>query len=322
MDFEKTFYPFILISKKRYVGNKYEHNEHDYYQASTGIVLKRRDNCALTKLVVGLIVRSILEEKSIEKAIAFTKETLRNILTGKYPMEKFVITKTLKGPSMDKFERKIEQKKDKDDRYYADRTRIAHVVLADRQADRNKGSAPQSNDRVKYAYIITDKENISCQGDRIEDPDYIIEHGLSLDYVFYLTNQIMKPSIQFLELLADKPEKIFEHVIMIETNRLEGKKPLNYYFQLAAAIENAKNMPDALNGEDENEDDGDEEDVLFDKQFITNFDSDEVENCNKQVIIHKGGKKSANIIKKPVAKKGKVVKVIKRTVNAEGGFSL
>lgn len=303
MCFEKALFPLALVSKKRYVGNKYEHNENDYYQASMGIVLKRRDNCALTKIVVGLIVRSILNDRSIEKAIAFTKETLRNILTGKYHMDKFVITKTLKGPSMNKQERKIEQAKHKDDRYYSDRTRLAHVVLADRMADRDKGSAPQSNDRVSFAYVIT-KGEISCQGDRVEDPNYIIKNKLELDYIFYLTNQIMKPSIQFLELLTDNPAKIFEHVIMIEQNRQQGKRPLNYYFRALEDLAKVKDMPDAFKGEDDsdNEDD-DEEDIemnKFNSIFVTNFSDDSVKDTPKNVIV-KGNK--SNVIKKAPPKR-------------------
>jgi hypothetical protein len=44
LEYEKTFYPWISLSKKRYVGNLYETNPDKYYQKSMGIVLKRRDN--------------------------------------------------------------------------------------------------------------------------------------------------------------------------------------------------------------------------------------------------------------------------------------
>ncbi len=332
MAYEKTFYPFILVSKKRYVGNKYEFNDTDYYQASMGIVLKRRDNCDLTKIVVGLIVRSILEEKSIEKAIAFTKETLRNILIGKYPINKFVVTKTLKGPSMTVMERKIEQNKAKEDRYYSDRTSLAHVVLADRIAERSPGNAPASNERIPFAYVIVPFV-VKKQGERVEHPDYIIENNLELDYVYYILHQFMKPSIQFLELLTPNPEKIFEHVIMIETNRRTGKRPLNYYFKLLEEIEQAKNMPDAFRGEDEDSDEEDEEEEgnkEFNKQFITNFDNDDNINYDKKEVVHRASKKPVGktpivkkvVAKKPVVKKVKTINVTNKKINNNGGFSL
>ena len=44
------------------------------------------------------------------------------------------------------------------------------------------------------------------QGDRIEDPDYIVKQGLELDYEFYITNQIMNPVKQVLDLSMDEKE--------------------------------------------------------------------------------------------------------------------
>ena len=38
------------------------------------------------------------------------------------------------------------------------------------------------------------------QGNRIEHPDYIQEKGLKLDYDFYISNQIMNPVKQVLDL--------------------------------------------------------------------------------------------------------------------------
>ena len=46
------------------------------------------------------------------------------------------------------------------------------------------------------------KRNI-LQGDRIEHPDYIHENGLEIDYKFYITNQIMNPVKQVLDLEGD-----------------------------------------------------------------------------------------------------------------------
>ena len=43
----------------------------------------------------------------------------------------------------------------------------------------------------------------------IETPNFIKEQGLELDYLFYMTNQIMKPALQFLELVSKDAEDIF-----------------------------------------------------------------------------------------------------------------
>ena len=49
LEYEKVFWPFIIFSKKRYVGNKYEFSTKKFKQTSMGIVLKRRDNAPIVK---------------------------------------------------------------------------------------------------------------------------------------------------------------------------------------------------------------------------------------------------------------------------------
>jgi DNA polymerase elongation subunit (family B) len=190
-NYEKVLYPFVIVSKKRYVGNLYEEDPNKYKQKSMGIVLKRRDNAPIVKIICGSIIDKILNERSSKKAVQVTKEGLINMLSNKYPIDKFIISKTLKGS-------------------YKKRSQIAHAVLADRMALRDPGNKPESNDRIPYVHIITDK-NVELQGDKIEHPDYVIKNKLEIDYLHYIENQIMKPSIQFLELIVNNPEEIFNH---------------------------------------------------------------------------------------------------------------
>lgn len=229
MAYEKSYYPFVILSKKRYVGNKYETNTEYYSQNSMGISLKRRDNAQIVKIAVGGIVKSILNEKSKEGAIEFIKTVLKKMIKDEYDMDKFIITKTLKGNAMTEKERIIENSKPKEERKYADRTRIVHVVLADRMADRDPGNRPASNDRIPFAYIITNKKT-KLQGEKVEHPEYIIQNKLKLDYLFYIIHQIQKPAIQFLQYLMDEPNKIFEKIINKELNKRKGAKPVNHYF--------------------------------------------------------------------------------------------
>jgi DNA polymerase elongation subunit (family B) len=211
--YEKVYWPFIIISKKRYVGNLYSFDPDKYEQKSMGLVTKRRDNADIVKVVVGGIIDQILNKRSKQGAVEFTKSRLMKIITGKYSIDKFIISKTLK---------------DKD--VYADWTRQAHVVLADRMAQRDPGNKPQSNDRMPFVYIETDKK-VKLQGDHIEHPQYIKDNDLKIDYLFYITNQIKKPSIQFLELITKNPESIFKRYIIREENRKAGIDPIMKFFK-------------------------------------------------------------------------------------------
>ena len=50
LEYEKTFWPYsIILTKKRYVGNKYEFDKNKYKMNYMGIVLKRRDNAPIVK---------------------------------------------------------------------------------------------------------------------------------------------------------------------------------------------------------------------------------------------------------------------------------
>ena len=182
LEYEKTFWPFVILSKKKYIGNLYEHDVNKFKQKGMGIVLKRRDNANILKRVYGGIIDIILQHKELSVALEFLKDSLDDLVAGKYPLEDLVITKTLRGT-------------------YADPTRIAHKVLADRMFLRDPGSAPQVNDRIPYVYVEHDRNDKSLlQGDKIEDPTYIRENKIRPDYTFYISNQLQNPISQLLSL--------------------------------------------------------------------------------------------------------------------------
>ena len=187
LEYEKTFYPFILFSKKRYIGYKYEHDINKYKETSMGIVTKRRDNAKIVKYVYKRVMDCLLKEKNLEKSIETLKEDMRQLLGGKFELNMLTITKSLRG-------------------FYANPEQIAHKVLADRMGERDPGNKPQSNDRIPYVYIQTKipKDGKILQGDRVEHPQYIIENKLKPDYSFYITNQIMKPVGQIFSLIVEQ----------------------------------------------------------------------------------------------------------------------
>jgi DNA polymerase elongation subunit (family B) len=184
--YEKTFYPFILFCRKRYVGMKYEEdpNPAKAKRMSMGIVLKRRDNAPIVKDVFGGALDTLLQEKDVRKAAAFVKQKLKDILDNKVPLEKFVLSKSLR-----------------DD--YKNPEQIAHRVLADRMADRDPGTAPKVGDRVQYVYVEGAKKGAK-QGDKIEHIDYVRAKKLSVDTTFYVTNQIQNPVAQLFALCIEQ----------------------------------------------------------------------------------------------------------------------
>lgn len=207
LEYEKTFWPFIILTKKRYVGNKYEFDKSKYKMNYMGIVLKRRDNAPIVKEVCDGIITRLLNDKSPSMAKKFTKQCMKDMFAGKYDIKYFLTSKTLKMKES-----------------YKDWTRIAHVVLAERIGKRDPGNKPQSGDRIEYAAVCIENETKdTLQGDRIETPKYIKEQNLDIDYLFYMTNQIRNPATQFLELVIKDPEEIFDRFRVKAENKKKGQ---------------------------------------------------------------------------------------------------
>jgi DNA polymerase elongation subunit (family B) len=183
LEYEKTFDRFFLLSKKRYVGMLIEHDINKSKRKSMGIVLKRRDNADIVKDVYGGVLDILMKDGDVNKAVRFTKQFLQDIVDGKVDMKKLIISKALRD-------------------WYKNPESIAHKVLADRMGKRDPGNKPAVGSRVPYIYIQT-KGNVKLQGDRIENPEYIIKNNLKPDYMFYITNQIMKPLQQLFGLILE-----------------------------------------------------------------------------------------------------------------------
>ena len=197
-EYEKTYYPFIILKKKKYVGYKYEEDTINYKIDNTGTVLKRRDNAPIVKEICTGIVNKIMNGVKVDDICEFLVTCLKNMFEGKYDIRYFLQTRELKS-----------------NEHYKDWSKIAHMVLANRIAKRENKEKIQSGIRLEYAVVkkeFSDKKN-RLQGDFIETKDYIIENNLKLDYMFYLTNQIMNPTKQFLELVYDRTDELFDHFL-------------------------------------------------------------------------------------------------------------
>ena len=219
-EYEKTFMPFCLLSKKRYVSIKYEFDTKKGKRNEMGIVLKRRDNAPIVKDVYGGVIDILMKEKNIQKAIDYVNKCLQDLVDGNVPIEKLIITKSLRS-------------------FYKNPQGVAHKVLADRIGEREPGNKPTSGDRIPFVYIVTkasSKNKKILQGDRIETPSFIKENNLQIDYSFYITNQIMKPLLQLFGLvlkeiwLSQKPPrrakvtKLQEEIDKIKKSEDDDKK--------------------------------------------------------------------------------------------------
>lgn len=188
LEYEKTFWPLLLLAKKKYVGNMYERDSNAYCLKSMGIVLKRRDNAPIVRKVMTALLDRLLNNLDVKGAIDNMLEVIDRVVDGRVPIEDLVITKTLK-------------------QEYKDKSRIAHAVLAQRVGERDPGNAPQANDRIPMVHIRVKQpasgKNL-LQGDKVELPEHVVSQNLEVDYQYYLEDQIMNPTLQVLSAIVEQ----------------------------------------------------------------------------------------------------------------------
>jgi len=230
LSYEKTLMPFILLSKKRYVGMLYETDANKGKMKYMGLAIKRRDSCDYLKDIYGGILNilmgqrgtqvirnpsdfeslapsclpSIISQNSQNNSgvpVANTNDTTESINKIQQAIEflNAALDKLIAGQvPMDKLTMTRQLRSE-----YKNPDQIAHNVLANRIAKRDPGNKPKSGDRMRYLVV--------CQGDakdklgeRIETPEYIIEKNIPIDYLYYIENQLMEPLKQLFGLALEQ----------------------------------------------------------------------------------------------------------------------
>lgn len=223
-EYDKVFSPFIIFSKKRYVGNKYEDSPDSYYQTSMGIATKRRDYAPIVKLIYGGALRILLTQKDIPAAIGFVKEKLKELVEGKMSLNMLTMSKSLRAE-------------------YASSSPPAHKVLAERIRARDPGNAPASGERVQFIYVLPlpGQTAAKLQGDRVETPAYIRAKNLKPDYRFYIEHQLMNPLVQLFALVVDKIPGVVQRAWSTDTDRELATSSALFKETLAICDRSAKN---------------------------------------------------------------------------------
>ncbi len=185
LEFEKVYFPYLLINKKRYAGLYFTRPERYDKMDCKGIETVRRDNCPLVAKLMNECLQKILIERNPMGAMEYAKQNISDLLCNRIDISQLVITKEL-------------TKTDKD--YSA---KQAHVELANKMKKRDAGSAPKLGDRVPYVIIASAKGTPAYQ--KAEDPIYVLENNVPIDAQYYLTNMLAKPLLRIFEpILGDQ----------------------------------------------------------------------------------------------------------------------
>ena len=71
------------------------------------------------------------------------------------------------------------------------------------------------------------------QGDIIENPEYIRDNDIKIDYRYYLDHQIMTPCLQIFALMMNDPECLVAPIIRKDDNRKNGNQEITKWFNIS-----------------------------------------------------------------------------------------
>ena len=212
LEFEKVYYPYLLFNRKRYAGLLW--TKPDKYDKidKKGIESVRRDNCALIRIMINEILKVVLVERDVPKAVEYVKSIISDLLQNKIDMSLLVITKSLSkksaddedGSKNDKGDGKKTESKPSNNTYKA---RQAHVELANKMKKRDAGTAPHIGDRVPYVIVagVVGSKNF----ENAEDPIYVLNNDLPLNFDYYIEKQLKGPLVRIFDLLLPNPNSLF-----------------------------------------------------------------------------------------------------------------
>lgn len=190
LEFEKIYFPYLLMNKKRYAGLYWTRPEKWDKLDTKGIETVRRDNCLMVRRVVETVLHKILIGRSVRGAITYVKQMISDLLQNKVDISLLVITKSMS--------------KTADSKDY--KAKQAHVELAKRMKERDAGTAPVLGDRVPYVIIKAAKNTPLYM--KSEDPIYVLENNLPIDTKYYLDNQLKKPLMRIMEPITNNASEI------------------------------------------------------------------------------------------------------------------
>lgn len=188
LEFEKCYFPYLLINKKRYAGLYWTNTTKYDKMDSKGIETVRRDNCRLVQTVIDTCLKKILIDRDVCAAKDYVKGMISDLLQNKVDLSQLVITKAL-SKSGDEYAGKQ-----------------AHVELAERMRKRDAGTAPNMGDRV--AYVIVKASKGAAAYEKSEDPIFVLENNIPIDTQYYLENQLANPLMRIFEPILENPKEL------------------------------------------------------------------------------------------------------------------
>ena len=96
LEYEKIFFPFLLLSKKRYATMCYMDPDKEPKMTSSGLVTIRRDNAPFVRKCANEVISLLMAKKTEKDVVGYITSVLDDLQSGKIPVEDLIISKELK----------------------------------------------------------------------------------------------------------------------------------------------------------------------------------------------------------------------------------
>lgn len=238
LELEKVYWPYFLYSKKRYAAKLWTKGKDDQmhmnYIDVKGIQLVRRDNTPHVREVCKELLDVVLESSDPGPPKELAKTRAIELLAGKVSNDKLVLSQGLS----DSY--KVNGEPVSISSHRIDDINQAHVQVVRKMRERKPGSEPQSGDRVPYLLVDTGDAKAKAF-EKSEDPKYVEEHKIPVDYHYYFINKFLNPVCDLLEPLFDNPKQdIFGEIISQYQPPKKKKEPGFSGMKKAELVEECK----------------------------------------------------------------------------------
>jgi DNA polymerase delta subunit 1 len=195
LEFEKVYWPYLLMRKKRYAGLMWEPNKQNKMVVTKldakGIELVRRDNCALAKRIQKKTLDALMYKRDVDIACKEIESELKLVVEDKIPVMDYKISKSRR-------------------KTYANEE-LPHLKVCEKMAKRQPGSEPQIGDRVPYVLLCVKHNPKAKTFEKAEDIGYVMRNPslCKIDRLYYVEHQIENSICALMEHVITDPSSLF-----------------------------------------------------------------------------------------------------------------
>jgi DNA polymerase delta subunit 1 len=240
LELEKVYWPYFLYSKKRYAAKLWtkgkDGNMNMDYIDIKGLQVVRRDNTPHVREVCKELLDVVLTSDDTDPPKHLARQRATELLSGEVPNEKLVLSQSLS------------------DSYKVNGETVsvtgsksvlinqAHVQVVNKMRERKPGSEPQSGDRVPYLLTKTNDPKAKAF-EKSEDPKYVEENNIPVDYHYYFVNKFLNPVCDLLDPLYDNvKQEIFGEIIDAHKPPLKKREPAISTMKKEQLVEECKKL--------------------------------------------------------------------------------